>query len=240
MEIDHFTNRRHAGRLLAQELQQYARRDDVLVLALPRGGVPVAYEIAEALDAPLDIMVVRKLGVPWFEELAMGAVARGGMVVSREIMENFRISEAALEQTAERERQEVERRENLYRAGHPPPDLHGRTVILVDDGLATGASMQAALEATRRQQPARIVIAVPVGAADTCRRFAALADETVCLLAPDSFRAVGMWYKDFNQTSDEEVMSLLEQARQRQCAVPQAAHRQGAAAEPPRQRPDAI
>jgi predicted phosphoribosyltransferase len=213
MESDRFKNRSHAGQLLARALMQFAHRQDVVVLALPRGGVPVGFEIAEALDVPLDIMVVRKLGVPWFEELAMGAVARGGMVVSQEIVQKFRITEQVLEQTAERERKEVERREQLYRAGRIPLDLRDHTVILVDDGLATGASMKAALDATRRAHPAQIVIAVPVGAADTCRNFAALADDVICLLTPESFRAVGMWYEDFTQTDDQEVMQLLAQSR---------------------------
>jgi predicted phosphoribosyltransferase len=206
-----FQDRRDAGRELAKKLIKYAGRPDVLVLALPRGGVPVGYEVAQALHAPLDIFVVRKLGLPGREELAMGAIASGGIrVLNEEVVRGLRISPQTIDAVARDEERELARRERLYRGERPPLDVRGRVVILVDDGLATGSTMRAAVAALRQQNPSRIVVAVPVGAAETCREFAEEADETICAKAPEDFHAVGMWYDDFSQTSDEEVHELLE------------------------------
>jgi putative phosphoribosyl transferase len=206
-----FSDRREAGRELASKLQVYAGRDDVVVLALPRGGVPVAYEIAEALDAPLDIFVVRKLGLPGHPEYAMGAIASGGVrVISDDVIRWYGISPAAIEAVAREELAELERREREYRRGRPLPDLRGRTVILVDDGLATGSTMRAAVQAVRAYDPARVVVAVPVGAPATCQEFNDITDETICARTPEPFSAVGLWYRDFSQTSDDEVRTLLE------------------------------
>ena len=208
-----YRDRREAGRQLAAKLAAYAGRPDVLVLALPRGGVPVAYEVARALAAPLDIFLVRKLGLPGHEELAMGAVASGGIrVLNEEVVQALRIPEEVIDEVAAVELEELERRERLYRGDRPPPDVRGRTVILIDDGLATGSTMRAAIAALRRQHPARIVVAVPVGAPETCAEFQDEADEAICALTPDPFYAVGLWYGDFTQTTDEEVRDLLEQA----------------------------
>jgi predicted phosphoribosyltransferase len=185
------------------------------VLALPRGGVPVAYEVAAALHAPLDVFLVRKLGVPGHEEYAMGAIASGGVrVLNEEVVQGLGIPRFRIEAAAAREEQELARRERAYRGDRPPPEVRGRTVILVDDGLATGASMRAAVMALRRLQPARIVVAVPTAAPETCEQMRGLADEVVCATTPEPFRAVGLWYEDFPQTSDEEVGALLAQARQ--------------------------
>jgi putative phosphoribosyl transferase len=206
-----FQDRRDAGRELAKKLMKYAGRPDVLVLALPRGGVPVGYEVAQTLHAPLDIFVVRKLGLPGREELAMGAIASGGIrVLNDEVVKGLRISSQTIDAVARNEERELARRERLYRGERPPMDVRGRVVILVDDGLATGSTMRAAVAALRQQNPSRIVVAVPVGAAETCREFAEEADEAICANAPEDFRAVGMWYEDFSQTSDEEVHELLE------------------------------
>jgi predicted phosphoribosyltransferase len=214
-----FRDRREAGRVLAQKLAGYANRPDVIVLALPRGGVPVAYEVAAALHAPLDVFLVRKLGVPGHEEYAMGAIASGGVrVLNEEVVQALGIPDFRIEAAAAREEQELARRERAYRGSRPPPDVKGRTVILVDDGLATGASMQAAVTALRRLEPARIVVAVPTAAPETCEQMRALADEVVCASTPEPFRAVGLWYEDFSQTSDEEVCALLAQARQARAA----------------------
>lgn len=214
MRASLFHNRREAGRELAKRLAEFAGRQDVLVLALPRGGVPVAYEVAEALKAPLDVFVVRKLGVPGYEELAMGAVASGGVrVLNRQTVEQLQISDRIIDQVTSKEQKELARRESLYRNGRPPPEVHGRTAILVDDGLATGATMKAAIEALRQQQPASIIVAVPVAAAETCEALRDLADEVICAFTPEPLYAVGAWYVDFSQTSDEEVRSLLAQAR---------------------------
>jgi putative phosphoribosyl transferase len=208
-----FRDRIEAGQRLAAELEQYADRSDVLVLALPRGGVPVAYEVARALGAPLDVFVVRKLGLPLHPELAMGAIASGGIrVLDREALRRFGVSEAALEAVTTSEERELERREVQYRGERPFPEVGGKTVLLVDDGLATGASMAAAAAALRTRGPARIVVAVPVAAADTCEAFRAVVDDVVCAVTPDPFHAVGLWYADFSQTSDEEVHDLLERA----------------------------
>jgi len=205
-----FRDRREAGRFLARSLGAYANRPDVIVLALPRGGVPVAYEVARALHAPLDVFVVRKLGVPGHEEFAMGAIASGGVrVLNEELVQELHIPRPAIEAVAAREEQELARRERRYRGDSPPPDVRGCTVILVDDGLATGSTMQAAITALRRLQPARIVVAVPTAAPETCEQMRAAADEVVCALTPEPFHAVGAWYQDFSQTSDEEVAALL-------------------------------
>jgi putative phosphoribosyl transferase len=210
-----FPNRAEAGRLLAEKLAQYAGRDDVIVLGLPRGGVPVAYEVARALGVPLDVFIVRKLGVPGFEELAAGAIASGGVrVLNDDVVRGLPNASEIIEAITAREAAELERRESSYRNGRPPPELRGRVVILIDDGLATGATMRAAVAALRQRGAAKIVVAVPVGAPDTCRELEAVADETVCVVAPEFFRAVGQYYEDFAQTSDEEVRDLLARAAQ--------------------------
>jgi len=215
MELIPFRNRREAGRLLAKKLTNYAGRPDVLVLALPRGGVPVAYEVAQALGAPLDLFIVRKLGIPGYEELAMGAVATGGgRVLNEQIVTGLRIPDYIIDGVAAQEQQEIARRERLYRGGRPPPDVRGKTIILVDDGLATGATMLAAVKALRQQQPARIVVAVPTAAAETCEQLRKEVDEVICAMTPQPFEAVGRWYEDFTQTTDEEVRDLLGWRRQ--------------------------
>jgi predicted phosphoribosyltransferase len=199
--------------MLAGKLRAYANRPDVIVLALPRGGVPVAYEVARALRAPLDVFIVRKLGLPGQEELAMGAVASGGVrVLNEPLVRVLGITDRVIDGVASRERQELARREQLYRGDRPPLDVRGRIVILVDDGLATGATMHAAVAALRRQQPARIVVAVPVAAPETCERLRLVADDVLCLTTPAEFQSVGIWYDDFAQTSDDEVRSLLGRA----------------------------
>jgi putative phosphoribosyl transferase len=206
-------NRTEAGRVLARALSDYAGRDDVVVLALPRGGVPVAYEVARELGAPLDAFLVRKLGVPGHEELAMGAVASGGVLVLDEtVLRWLGISEEQIEETLARELQELRRQEAAYRDGRRLPELKGKTVIIVDDGLATGATMRAAAHAVRRHGPARIVIAVPVASRETCDQLRDEVDEVVCAITPAPFSAVGNWYEDFSQTSDEEVRELLARA----------------------------
>lgn len=208
-----YRDRTEAGQRLSAELEQYADRSDVLVLALPRGGVPVAYEVARALAAPLDVFVVRKLGLPLHPELAMGAIASGGIrVLDREILRRFGVSEEALEAVTAAEERELGRRETQYRGERPFPDVRGKTVLLVDDGLATGASMAAAAAALRTRDPARIVVAVPVAAAETCEAFRAVVDDVVCAVTPDPFHAVGLWYADFSQTTDDEVHDLLDRA----------------------------
>lgn len=208
-----FRDRREAGRVLARLLGRYAGRDDVVVLALPRGGVPVAYEVAKALAAPLDVFVVRKLGVPGHGELAMGALASGGsLVLDERLIRSLGIGEAAIERTLAAEARELERRELAYRGGRELPELAGKTVILVDDGLATGSTMRAAALAVRKHRPERIVVAVPVAAAQTCNELRADVDEVVCAVTPRAFHAVGLWYDDFSQTSDAEVRELLAQA----------------------------
>ena len=213
-----FRERHEAGRHLAAKLMRYAGRDDVTVLALPRGGVPVGYEVARALDAPLDVFLVRKLGLPGHEELAIGAIASGGVrVLNEDAIRAFGVTEEEIDQITTLEQQELSRRERAYRGNRPAPDVRGRIVILVDDGLATGATMAAAAAAVHRLGPGRVVIAAPVAAADTCRAMRSAADEVVCALTPQPFFAVGAWYEDFEQTSDEEVRELLRQA---QNAVP--------------------
>jgi predicted phosphoribosyltransferase len=205
-----FQDRVDAGRRLAAKLDHYGGQRDVIVLALPRGGVPVGFEVARALEAPLDVFLVRKLGVPGREELAMGAIASGGVrVINEDVVRELRIPQRWIDLAAADETAELRRREEAYRDGRPAPDVRNKTVILVDDGLATGASMRAAVAALRYMNPARIVVAVPVGAAETCREFRGLADEVVCAETPDPFYAVGSWYRDFSQTTDEEVRELL-------------------------------
>ncbi len=211
-----FANREEAGRLLAEKLEKYAGRTDVVVLGLPRGGVPVAYEVAQRLGVSLDVFVVRKLGVPGFEELAVGAIASGGVrVLNEDIMRSLPNADQLIESVTEKETVELERREQTYRDGRPAPELRDRVVILVDDGLATGATMRAAVAALRQQGVAKIVVAAPVGAPDTCRELEQEADETICATAPEFFQAVGQYYEDFSQTSDEEVRELLARAARR-------------------------
>ncbi len=208
-----FRDRRDAGRKLAQELSTYAGRPDVIILALPRGGVPVAYEVALALNTPLDIFIVRKLGLPGREELAFGAIASGGVrVLNDDIVQTLKIPQTMIDMVTRRELQELERRERAYRGDRHGPEVHGRTVILIDDGLATGASMRAAVAALRLQNPARIVVAVPTAAPETCEAFRPEVDEIVCATTPEPFYGVSRWYEDFSQTTDEEVRALLEEA----------------------------
>jgi predicted phosphoribosyltransferase len=208
-----FRDRREAGRVLAGALTHHAGRDDVIVLALPRGGAPVAYEVARALGAPLDVFAVRKLGVPGHEELALGAIASGGLVVlDQRIIGALGITREQIERVAAAELRELERRELAYRGRRELPDLAGRTVILIDDGLATGSTMRAAALAVRQQRPARIVVAVPVAAPETCDEFREVVEEVVCAITPSPFHAVGLWYEDFSQTTDEQVQRLLAQA----------------------------
>jgi predicted phosphoribosyltransferase len=208
-----YQDRRDAGRQLAELLAAYANDPNVLVLALPRGGVPVAYEVAATLHAPLDLFLVRKLGVPGHEELAMGAIASGGVRVRNdEVVRIFGITDDLLAAATEREEEELARRERAYRGPRPAPDVSGRTVILVDDGLATGSTMRAAVAALREQKPARIVVAVPVAASSTCDELKAEVDDLICASTPEPFRAVGLWYQDFSQTTDDEIRELLAQA----------------------------
>lgn len=210
-----FRDRKEAGRQLASRLTKYANRPDVIVLALPRGGVPVAYEVAKQIGAPLEVFLVRKLGVPGYEELAMGAIASGGVrVINEDLVRQLQIPGKVIEAVAAEEQRELERRERAYRDDRPPPDVKGRTVILIDDGLATGSTMRAAAAALRGLGPARIVVAVPVSAPETCDEIREEVDEVVCAVTPEPFRGVGLWYKDFSQTTDEEVRELLERARQ--------------------------
>lgn len=209
-----FRDRADAGRQLAKRLTHYAGRSDVIILGLPRGGVPVAHEVAKALDAPLDVFLVRKLGVPGQEELALGAIASGGVrVMNERVMEMVRATPAMIERIAANEQIELDRRERDYRGRRPGLDLREKTVILVDDGLATGSTMHAAVSAVRRLSPTRVVVAVPVGSPQTCAEFETEADEVVCVLEPEPFYAVGQWYQDFSQTTDQEVRDLLARAR---------------------------
>ena len=213
MSAHTFEDRRHAGRELAARLARHARNGDVLVLALPRGGVPVAFEVARRLLAPLDLLIVRKLGVPGQEEYAMGSIASGGVrLLDGPLIDHLGLGEAAVQKVVRQEEEELARRERQYRGDRPPPVLKDRVVILVDDGLATGFTMRAAVQAARRQRPARIVVAVPVGPAHSCDMLRQEADEVVCLAMPEPFHAVGLWYEHFDQTSDREVKTLLAQA----------------------------
>ena len=216
-----FRNRADAGRRLANELQSCANRSDVIVLALPRGGLPVGFEVAQALNVPLDVFVVRKLGLPWHEELAMGALASGGVrVLDDDLIRVARVSDEEVERVTAAEQKELERRELRYRGDLPFPALTGKTVILVDDGLATGSTMRAAVAALREEKPARIIVAVPVASPDTCDAFRSIADAIVCAETPEPFVAVGLWYDDFSQTTDDEVHDLLERARETHSRAP--------------------
>lgn len=211
-----FGDRVDAGRKLAERLSAYAKRNNVIVLGIPRGGVPVAFEVATALDAPLDVFLSRKLGVPGQEELAFGAVATGGVrVLDQELIEAVGISKQEIEQITNRVRAELERRERVYRGSRPPLQLEGKIVILIDDGIATGSSMRAAIEALRQLKPARIVVAVPVAPFSTCRRLKTEVDELVCVHMPEAFYAIGQFYDDFSQVADEEVTDLIHRAAQR-------------------------
>jgi predicted phosphoribosyltransferase len=204
-----FRDRRDAGRQLASKLASYSEPNSV-VLALPRGGVPVGYEVARALEAPLDIFLVRKLGAPGHEELAMGAVATGGVsVLNEDVVDALGIPQSIIERVAVREIEELNRRERLYRGRRPAPDIPGRAVIVVDDGLATGATMRAAIQALRLQQPARVVVAVPIASPEICEALRSEADDVVCAMTAEPFVAVGNWYEDFTQTTDDEVQRLL-------------------------------
>jgi predicted phosphoribosyltransferase len=215
-----FEDRFEAGRVLASRLEQYAHRGDVAVLALPRGGVPVGYEVAKSLNVPLDVLLVRKLGVPGHEELAMGAIASGGVrVLNDEVIESLGIGRDIIEAAAAREQGELERRQRLYRDDRPERDLRGVTVVLVDDGLATGSTMRAAAASVRQRGAARVVVAVPVAAAETCDLLRRQVDEVVCLVQPEPFRAVGLWYHDFAQTTDRQVHELLRRASEEQSAA---------------------
>jgi putative phosphoribosyl transferase len=215
MRVPLFRDRRDAGRKLAHELRSYASVPNLLVLALPRGGVPVAFEVAQALDSPLDVFLVRKLGVPGHEEYAMGAIASGGiMVLNQEAVRMIGATPQVIESVAAQERRELERREASYRGDRPRPEVGGATVILVDDGLATGSTMRAAAEALRKEGPAKLIVAVPVAAPETCDAFRDEVDDIVCAVTPERFHAVGAWYADFSQTSDQEVHDLLQRARE--------------------------
>jgi putative phosphoribosyl transferase len=209
-----FTDRTEAGRQLAARLLTVTDQRDVVVLALPRGGVPIAVEVARRFDRPFDVFLVRKLGVPGHPELAMGAIASGGIrVLDAQLIDDLGVSPQSVEAVTMRERTELERRDRLYRGNHQPPALSDRTVFVIDDGLATGSTMEAAVEALRTHRPARVVVAVPVGAAEACRRLARVADTVVCLMTPDPFTAVGIWYERFDQVSDAEVMAALQAMR---------------------------
>jgi putative phosphoribosyl transferase len=213
MGVRGFSDRAEAGQLLAEKLLKYAGRDDVIVLGLPRGGVPVAFEVAKRLGAPLDVFIVRKLGVPGFEELAVGAIASGGVrVLNEDVARALPNADNIIEAVTARETAELKRREESYRDGRPAPELRNKIVILVDDGLATGATMRAAVQALRQRDVVKIVVAAPVGAPETCREFENEVDEIVCAMAPEYFQAVGQYYEDFSQTTDDEVRELLARA----------------------------
>jgi putative phosphoribosyl transferase len=206
-------NRTEAGRLLAEKLAAYADHPDALILALPRGGVPVGYEVAKALHLPLDVVIVRKLGTPGQEELAMGAITSGGVrLLNEQVVQALGISQEEIQAVATRERKELERRERLYRGRRAAFDVSGRTVILVDDGIATGTTMRVAITALKKLHPSHLVVAVPVAPSSTCEELGTEVEKVVCLLSPESFEAIGLWYDDFTQTSDQEVCDLLERA----------------------------
>jgi putative phosphoribosyl transferase len=211
MMTERFRDRRSAGQRLAAKLATYANRPDVLVIGLPRGGVPVAAEVAEALHVPMDICLVRKLGVPGHKELAMGAIASGGVrVLNDDVLSWLKLSSKAIDEVAARELRELQRRDRAYRGDHPPPEVRDRTIILVDDGLATGSTMKAAIAVIKEQHPQRIVVAVPVAAPDTCQEMSGIVDEVVCIMTPDPLHAIGFWYENFAQTTDDEVCELLQ------------------------------
>ena len=218
MRFPRFHDRHDAGRQLGTRLREYGGRNDVLVLALPRGGVPVAYEVARALGVPLDVFLVRKLGFPGHEELAMGAIASGSVrVLNQDVVRMLNVSAEVIDRVAQQEQRELLRREREYRDERPAPDVRGKTVILIDDGLATGATMRAAAEALKQMGPSKLVIAVPVAAPQTCEEFSRdVADEVICVATPEPFQAVGMWYENFGQTSDEEVRQLLDKSMRHQ------------------------
>jgi len=208
-----FNDRIDAGKRLAERLSEYANREDVLILALPRGGVPVAFEVAKELNLKMDIFIVRKLGVPGNEELAMGAIASGNIrVLNEDVIRSFRIPQKAIDEATANELGELERRERIYRKNRPVPKISGSTVILIDDGLATGATMRAAVAAVKTKNPAKVIIAVPVAAPDTCSDFGSEVDEVMCVATPEPFYGVGAWYEDFSQTTDKEVCDLLDKA----------------------------
>jgi predicted phosphoribosyltransferase len=208
-----FNDRIDAGKRLAERLSEYANREDVLILALPRGGVPVAFEVAKELNVKMDIFIVRKLGVPGNEELAMGAIASGNIrVLNEDVIRSFRIPQKAIDEATANELGELERRERIYRKNRPVPKISGSTVILIDDGLATGATMRAAVAAVKTKNPAKVIIAVPVAAPDTCSDFGSEVDEVMCVATPEPFYGVGAWYEDFSQTTDKEVCDLLDRA----------------------------
>lgn len=205
-----YANRQHAGQIMADLMSQYTKQPDTIILALPRGGVPVAYEIAKKLALPMDIFIVRKLGIPEHAELAMGAIASGGAIVlNEELINSLHINTATINKVLQAEEQELARREMVYRGNKPYPELTGKTVILVDDGIATGYTMRAAVASLQQKKPATIIVAVPVAARETCHGMACLVNELICPLQPANFYAVGLWYDDFSQTSDEEVIQLL-------------------------------
>jgi predicted phosphoribosyltransferase len=219
-----FRNRKDAGKILAERLRPYAGRTDVVILALPRGGVPVAFEVAEKLNAPLDVVLVQKLGAPGQEELAMGAIASGDVqVLNRYVVDQLGIPPAQIASAVAREREELQRREHLYRGNRPPVDVRGRTVILIDDGLATGSSMRAAAAALRQQKPLRLILAVPVASEFSCDEMRRDFDDVLCAVTPLNFYAVGQWYQEFSQTTDEEVRELLAKAAARVSQIPEAA-----------------
>lgn len=211
-----FHDRFHAGQLLAEKLNRYRGTDKLLVLGLPRGGVPVAFEVAQVLGAPLDVFVVRKLGLPGYRELAMGAISTGGLrVLNHEVIRTFRLSREVIDRIAQIEQRELERQERIFRQDQPLPEICGRVVILVDDGLATGSTMRAAAQALRQHHPQRLIVAVPVGAAETCEAMQNEADEVICEICPDDFMAVGAWYEDFSPVSDQVVRNLVKEAAYR-------------------------
>lgn len=218
--MNRFKNRMEAGRFLAMRLSNFANRADVLVLALPRGGVPVAYEVAAALNVPMDVFLVRKLGVPGHQELAMGAIATGDVrVLNDDVVRYLGIPDEVIDEVAAQEQEELERRAQLYRGDRPARPVQNRVVILVDDGLATGSTMRAAALALRQQHPAAIVVAVPVASSQTCEEFRAEVDDVICALTPEPFYAVGLWYEDFDQTTDAEVRDLMARAENRLAAT---------------------
>jgi putative phosphoribosyl transferase len=216
-----FRDRPEAGRLLAEKLSGYKNRPDVLVLALPRGGVPVAFEVANALNAPLDLLMVRKLGVPGQKELAMGAIATGGgIVLDKELINLLRLSGETINFVVSEEQEELDRRDRIYRKGRPFPELRNRTVIVVDDGIATGSTMKVAIKSLRERQPARIIVAVPTGSITACSELKKEVDEFVCIMMPEPYFTVGLWYQDFSQITDKAVSKLLEQAEKRSSISP--------------------